>query len=329
MKRKTPLKIGNLELGQGLILAPMAGITDMSFRLIAVRFGADLVTSEMVSAEGLVRENPGTSYLLQSHPDEKPLSVQLFGSEPRVMAEAARMLVDRGTDIIDLNMGCPVPRIIRQGAGAVILKNIETVERILTAVRRAVEIPVTVKIRSGWDRSSMNAVEVARAAEASGVDAITLHPRTAKQGLSGVADWSLIAGLKRAVKIPVIGNGDVTKPEQVEDMKQQTGCDGVMIGRAAMGNPWIFQHAKRLALGEAVRRPTTEERLEVMLSHLLSYQQLRPTRPLLSGVRSRLMWYSKKLPGASRLRAELGGCRDTKTMIKMCESFFASLEEGA
>ena len=321
------LKIGELELGQGLALAPMAGITDLSFRRIAKSFGADLVTSEMVSAEGLVRRRASTRFLLNSNPKERPLAIQLFGSNPTVMREAARIVADEGADIIDLNMGCPVPKVLRQGAGAQLIRDPEKVVQIVEAVRNAVSTPVTVKTRSGWSKSQSNILDVARAAEAGGADAITIHPRTAKQGFSGTADWSLILKVKEAVTIPVIGNGDVTRPEDVEKMRQLTGCDGVMIGRAAMGNPWLFKQAKQLAAGHTVSSPTPQERLEVVRRHLELFEESLHGRQSLTGIRSRLMWYSKRLPGSARLRASLSDCRQIEDMIKICEDFFANLEK--
>jgi tRNA-dihydrouridine synthase B len=327
MSQMAELKIGDLELGQGLILAPMAGITDLSFRRIAKSLGADLVTSEMVSAEGIVRKGGRTRSLLNSHPEEKPVAIQLFGSDPLVMGEAARIVSGEGADIIDLNMGCPVPKVLRQGAGAQLIRQPEKVAQIVEAVRRVVSIPVTVKTRSGWSKTQINILEVARVAEDAGADAITIHPRTAKQGFSGKADWDLIGKVKQAVTIPVVGNGDVTRPEQVEEMKHLTGCNGVMIGRGAMGNPWIFKQAKQLARGEAVSDPSVRERLEVIGRHLDLYKESLSGRQSLAGIRSRLMWYSKGLRGSARLRAGLSSCRDIETMIKVCEDFFAALEE--
>ena len=327
MKPKAKLKIGNLHLGDGLVLAPMAGITDLSFRRICKSLGADLVTSEMVSAEGVVHKSGSTRLLRSSHPEEKPLAIQLFGSDPSLMGEAATIVAAEGADIIDLNMGCPVPKVLRQGAGAQLIRQPEKVAQIVDAVRRVVSIPVTVKTRSGWNKSKINILEVARVAEDAGADAITLHPRTAKQGFSGKADWYLIAKVRRAVSIPVIGNGDVTRPQQVQEMKQLTGCNGVMIGRGAMGNPWIFKQAKQLAQGEAVSDPSMRERLEIMARHLELYEESLSGQQKLSGIRSRLMWYSKGLRGSARLRAALSGCRDMKTMVKICEDFFVTLEE--
>ena len=328
MNKETKLKIGELELGQGLILAPMAGITDLSFRRIAKSFDVDLVTSEMVSSEGLVRNRASTKMLLQSHVEEKPLAIQLFGSDPKVVAEAARIVADEGADIIDLNMGCPVPKVVRQGAGAALLRNPETVAMLVDAVRQAVSIPVTVKTRSGWSQSKINVSEVARVAEDAGADAITIHPRTAKQGFSGSADWPLIARVKQAVNIPVIGNGDVTRPEDVGKMRKLTQCDGVMIGRGAMGNPWIFEQARQLTKGQPLYGPTQQERLDVVRRHLELYEESLHGRQSLSGVRSRLMWYSKRLHGSARLRASLSDCRHLKDMIKICEDFFTSLNNN-
>jgi nifR3 family TIM-barrel protein len=305
----------------------MAGITDLSFRRIAKSFGVDLVTSEMVSAEGLVRNRASTRFLLNSHPDEKPLAIQLFGSDPWVMGEAARIVADEGADIIDLNMGCPVPKVVRQGAGAQLIRQPGKIKQMVEAVRSAVSIPVTVKTRSGWSKFQINILEVARAAEDGGADAITIHPRTAKQGFSGKADWYLIAKVKEEFTIPVIGNGDVTSPEQVQEMKQLTGCNGVMIGRGAMGNPWIFNQAKELARGEAPSIPSLKERLEIMGRHLDLYKESLSGRQSPTGIRSRLMWYSKGLRGSAKLRAALSGCRDTETMIKICAEFFANLEK--
>jgi nifR3 family TIM-barrel protein len=327
VNKETKLKIGDIELGQGLILAPMAGITDLSFRRIAKSFDVDLVTSEMVSSEGLVRNKASTKMLLQSHSEEKPLAIQLFGSNPKVVAEAARIAADEGADIIDLNMGCPVPKVVRQGAGAALLRDVATVAILVDAVRQAVSIPVTVKTRSGWSQAKINVLEVARVAEDAGADAITIHPRTARQGFSGSADWPLIARVKQAVNIPVIGNGDVTRPEDVEKMRKLTQCDGVMIGRGAMGNPWIFKQARQLTKGQPLSSPTPQERLDVVRRHLELYEESLHGRQSLSGVRSRLMWYSKRLRGSARLRASLSDCRHLEDMIKFCEDFFAALEE--
>jgi tRNA-dihydrouridine synthase B len=321
------LQIGRVNVGQGLVLAPMAGITDLSFRLIARRFGADLVTSEMVSAEGVLRGNASTQALLRIHPEERPLALQLFGGEARAVAEATRIVVDQGVDIIDLNMGCAVQKVIRQGAGAALLLDPGRAGEMVAAVRRAVTAPLTIKIRSGWSREHINAVEVARRAEGAGADAVTVHPRTARQGFSGAADWDVIARVKAAVSIPVIGNGDVRRPEQVEKLRQRTGCDGVMIGRAAKGNPWIFREAKELAKGGTPRRPLPGERLEVLLEHVRLLQAYPTSRSLLTRARSLLIWYSGGCRGSGRLRATLAGCRTLEGMLEIAKTFFATLGE--
>ena len=322
------LQIGGVNLGQGLILAPMAGITDLSFRLIARRFGADLVTSEMVSAEGVLRGNRSTRAIFRIHPEERPLAVQLFGGEPPAVAEAARIVSDQGVDIIDLNMGCAVAKVIRQGAGAALLLDPFRAGRMVAAVRQAVTVPLTVKIRSGWSREEINAVEVARCAEDAGADAVTVHPRTARQGFSGAADWDVITRVRAAVSIPVIGNGDIRRPEQVARLRYLTGCNGVMIGRAAMGNPWIFREAKHLAAGGTSQRPSPEERFEVMREHVRLFQEHPASRSLLTGVRSLLIWYSRGFPASSRLRAALAGCGTLAGMLEISRTFFATLGEN-
>jgi tRNA-dihydrouridine synthase B len=282
----------------------------------------------MVSAEGVLRRNTSTRSLLRSHPEERPLAVQLFGGSPEAVAEAARIVADEGADLIDLNMGCGVPKVVSQGAGAALLLDPDRVGRMVAAVRRAVTVPVTVKIRSGWSKEQVNAVEVARRAEDAGADAVTIHPRTARQGFSGVADWDLIRKIKAEVSIPIIGNGDVRQPEQVEKIRALTGCDGVMIGRAAMGNPWIFRQAKQLAAGEALQQAAVAERLEAMLEHLRLYQEHRPNRPLLTGARSLLVWYSRGLSGSSRVRGALAECGGLEEMLDISKNFFGALAEA-
>ncbi|MBW2071496.1 MAG: tRNA dihydrouridine synthase DusB [Deltaproteobacteria bacterium] len=319
------LQIGNVMLGKGLVLAPMAGMTDVSFRLIARELGADLVFSEMVSAEGLVRRNPATWRLLYWDRREKPLAIQIFGSEAEVMAEAAGIVVDHGADIVDLNMGCPVRKILRQGAGAILMNDVQKVARVVEAVQRSVAVPVTVKIRAGWSRQRINAVEVAQAAAAAGAAAITVHPRTAQQGFAGKANWQIIRQVKEDVDVPVIGNGDVRQAEQVEQMKSATRCDGVMIGRAAVGNPWIFQQAKGMAAGESCPLPSAPERFSVMMRHLRLYLESQPEGVTVACLRRRVMWYTRGLPGSSKLRHVVSRCRHTNEVLKLAKAFFDEL----
>ncbi len=235
------LKIGSVVLDNQVILAPMAGVTDLPFRLLCRRAGAGLVCMEMVSAKAIYYNNKNTEELLEIHPQEHPASLQLFGSDPKIIADMAKRIEDRAFSILDFNMGCPVPKVVNNGEGSALMKNPLLVREILSALVKAVDKPVTVKIRKGFDEAHCNAVEIAKIAEDCGVAAIAVHGRTREQYYSGKADWDIIRQVKQAVKIPVIGNGDVDSPRAAEEMLAQTGCDGVMIGRAAQGNPWIFR----------------------------------------------------------------------------------------
>ena len=259
------MNIGNLQLDHPLFLAPLSGITDYPFRKLAREFGCGLVFTEMVSAEGLLRK--GKPFLKMGE-DEHPVSAQLSGSTPEALAQAAEMAEAGGADAIDLNMGCPSRKVTDTGAGADLMRFPEKIERILREVRRSIRCPFTIKIRSGWDDHHINALEISRIAEDCGVDAITIHPRTRAQWFHGRADWKLIGEVKRAVRIPVIGNGDVTTPYLVERMLEETGCDGVMIGKGALGNPWIFDPENRWAIekGTAIH-PSLEERKRVIERH--------------------------------------------------------------
>ena len=234
------MNIGNIELSAPLALAPMAGITDLPFRLICRRLGCGMTVSEMVSAKGLLYKNVKTTEMLRIDDGERPTAIQLFGSVPAELAEAARMVEASGADMIDFNMGCPVPKIVNNGEGSALMKNPQLAHDILAAMVKAVKIPVTVKFRAGWDDANRNAVEVARAVEAAGVSAVAVHGRTRQQFYEGKADWSIIADVKQAVKLPVFGNGDIFTVADGLRMLEQTGCDGLMIGRGADGNPWLF-----------------------------------------------------------------------------------------
>ena len=235
------MKIDKLDFDVPVFLAPMAGITNLPFLTIVRRCGCQLAFTEMVSVNGLVRGAERTCRYLDGASEDRPLGVQIFGAEAEIMAAGARIATDRGADLIDINMGCPVKKVVRAGAGSALLKDPAKVGRIVSAVRRATSLPLTVKIRAGWRRSVVNAIEIARIAEAEGADAVIVHPRTADQGFSGRADWSIIRAVKDALGIPVIGNGDIRRAADVGRMMTATACDGVMIGRAALGNPWIFQ----------------------------------------------------------------------------------------
>lgn len=263
------MNIGNIELSAPLALAPMAGITDLPFRLICRRLGCGMTVSEMVSAKGLLYKNVKTTEMLRIDDGERPTAIQLFGSVPAELAEAARMVEASGADMIDFNMGCPVPKIVNNGEGSALMKNPQLAHDILAAMVKAVKIPVTVKFRAGWDDNNRNAVEIARAVEAAGVSAVAVHGRTRQQFYEGKADWSIIADVKQAVKVPVFGNGDIFTVADGLRMLEQTGCDGLMIGRGADGNPWLFTALAAALRGEPLPQPPSlKERLAQAAEHL-------------------------------------------------------------
>ena len=263
------MNIGYIELSEPLELAPMVGITDLTFRLICRRLGCGMTVSEMVSAKGLLYKNVKTTEMLRIDDGERPTAIQLFGSVPAELAEAARMVEASGADMIDFNMGCPVPKIVNNGEGSALMKNPQLAHDILAAMVKAVKIPVTVKFRAGWDDANRNAVEIARAVEAAGVSAVAVHGRTRQQFYEGKADWSIIADVKQAVKVPVFGNGDIFTVADGLRMLEQTGCDGLMIGRGADGNPWLFTALAAALRGEQLPQPPSlKERLAQAAEHL-------------------------------------------------------------
>ncbi len=289
-----------------LVLAPMAGITDLPFRVICREMGAGIVYSEMVSAEALIRDQQRTLAMLATDPRERPVAFQLFGSRPASLAQAAKILSERPIDIIDINMGCPVPKVLKSGAGSALLRDLGLARELMQAVVGASSLPVTVKIRLGWDAKSIVAVELARLAEAAGVSAITVHGRTKVMGFSGKADWSMIRTAREAVSIPVIGNGDVRSATDAKRMLDETGCDGVMIGRAIEGNPWIFREAKTfLETGTVPAHPSIEERHAVMLRHLNDVTALLGENVGVREMRKHLCWYTKGLPGGAEFRERI------------------------
>ena len=288
---------------KNVILAPMAGVTDLPFRLICREMGAALVCMEMVSAKAIYYNNKNTEELLKVHPGELPASLQLFGSDPKILSEMAARIEERPYSFIDLNMGCPVPKVVNNGEGSALMKNPKLVEEILTAMVKAVHKPVTIKIRKGFNDDNVNAVEIAKIAEACGVRAVAVHGRTREQYYSGKADWDVIRKVKEAVKIPVIGNGDVDSPQKARQLLDETGCDGVMIGRGAQGNPWIFRQTVHfLQTGELLPPPSNAEKREVILRHAAMEEECKGEYTAVREMRRHLSWYSFGMPGSAKFR---------------------------
>lgn len=295
--------IGNVEIDPPVVLAPMAGITNRAFRVICRRFGAGAVWTDMISSYGIQYRNPRTLDMFDWTPEERPVAVQIFGAEPGAMAIAAQTVEAAGADIIDINIGCPVPKVRKTGAGAGLIENLDIAREVMASVVRAVKIPVTIKTRKGLNDQITTAVEVARIAEDVGVSAVSIHGRTAEQHYSGTADWGIIAEAKRAVSIPVIGNGDVKSPEDARRMIDETGCDGVMIGRSSLGNPWIFRRTVHfLATGMLLPEPTYVERMEIAREHLRMIVELYGEDKGIREMRGQMAWYVKGLPGAAQFR---------------------------
>lgn len=297
------MRIGSLELSNNLLLAPMAGYTDLAFRLLVKRHGAGMVFTEMVSARGLVVSNRNTEDYLTTTPEEFPLSAQIFGSDPIYMAEAAVMIQERGIAALDVNMGCPVRKVVKNGAGAALMKDVSLAQKIITSIRKAVSLPLTVKLRSGWDSESINCHHLAQVAEDCGADGIIIHPRTARQLFSGQAEWKIIREIKEKVSIPVIGNGDIRTFRDVAEMEAMTGCDGVMIGRGTLGNPWIFQEANEYTQSGSVNSfPTFHTKLTTMLNHLDLIRDRFEERAGVNRFKAHIAHYLKGMPGVKVLR---------------------------
>ena len=297
------LKIGTLELENNVLLAPMAGVTDKAFRMIVKPFGPGLMYTEMVSGKGLFYNSKKTAGLLETDNIEKPVATQIFGHEPQVLAAIASKSLEYGAQLIDINMGCPAPKITGNGDGSALSKNPNLAGEVVAAVTEAVDVPVTVKIRKGWDEDSVNAVEMAKIAQQNGAAAVTVHGRTRQQFYSGKADLDIIKAVKEAVSIPVIGNGDIVDEESALHMLQYTGCDGIMIGRGAQGNPWIFgQIIHFLKVGEKLPPPTLEGRAEKMLEHLELLVAYKGEYRGIQEARKHMAWYIKGKPGGAKLR---------------------------
>ena len=312
----------------GAFLAPLAGISNLPFRLIARSLGCSLAYTETISSNGLVRKTAKTYEYLKTCADDRPLGVQIFGSDPKIMASAACIVADSGADLIDINMGCPVRKVIKASAGAVLMKDPDLVARIVDAVKKAVKIPVSAKIRSGWTHASINAVEIARIAESAGADAITVHARTADQGYSGHADWKIIADVKKTVKIPVIGNGDIRQPQDAVRMLAETSCDAVMLGRGALGNPWIFKGIIQALNGREIDYlPSLSQRREMIENHWKMEVDFLSERLAGKSFRKHILWYTKGLDNSHKFREFAGKLKDDKVMLDELNDYFRSLED--
>ena len=300
------LKIGDVSLKNNLILAPMAGVTDLPFRLLCKEQGAGLLCMEMVSAKAIYFNNKNTEELLTIDDREPPVSLQLFGSDPDIISEMAKKIENRPFSILDINMGCPVPKVAGNGEGSALMKNPKLVEEIVSKTAKAIKKPVTIKIRKGFDDEHINAVEIARIAESAGAAAVAVHGRTREQYYSGKADWDIIRQVKEAVKIPVIGNGDVTSPEAARQLVETTGCDGIMIGRGAQGNPWIFRQILHwMETGEEEPKPDLEEVKAMILRHARMLVEYKGAYTGIREMRKHVAWYTAGYPNSAKLRARV------------------------
>ena len=316
------LQIGNVTLENNLILAPMAGVTDLPFRLLCKEQGAGLLCMEMVSAKAILYKNRNTEELLTIDKRENPVSLQLFGSDPDIMSEIAKQIEDRPFDILDINMGCPVPKVVNNGDGSALMKNPKLAGEIIEKTARAIKKPVTVKIRKGFDDTCINAPEIAKVAEEAGAAAIAVHGRTREQYYSGNADWEIIRKVKEAVKIPVIGNGDVTSGQKALDMFEQTGCDGVMIGRGCQGNPWIFRELLAYEeTGSIPERPGTDQIRETMLRHARLQLQYRGEYTGIREMRKHVAWYTAGFPHSAKLRKRVNEVESMEALEELLQSW--------
>jgi len=325
------VRYGSVTIDPPLVLAPMAGITDRQFRLILRRLGGvGLVTMEFVSSEALVRRNPRTLAMMHYAEEERPLSIQIYGSRPDRMAEAARAVEAIGADVCDINMGCPANKVLKGCAGCSLMGDLDLARDIVREVRRAIRIPLTVKFRAGLRDDRLNFLDLGRICEGEGVDAVALHPRTAKQMFSGRSDWSRIARLKEALGIPVVGNGDVATADDAVRMLRETGCDAVMIGRASMRNPWIYRQTADLLAGREPVEPRPEDRRELILTHFrLLMEQEDDPKFVLHKLRTFTGWYTHGLPSGKHLRSRIATLDSPRAFTEAVEEFFDRAREGS
>ena len=324
------LQIGNVTLENNLVLGPMAGVTDLPCRLLCKEQGAGLLCMEMVSAKGILYNNKNTEQLLTIDEAEHPVSLQLFGSDPEIMSEMAKRIEERPFDILDINMGCPVPKVVNNGDGSALMKNPLLAGKIIEKKVRAIKKPVTVKIRKGFDDAHINAVEMAKIAEASGAAAIAVHGRTREQYYSGKADWDIIRQVKEAVKIPVIGNGDILTAEDAIRMGEDTGCDALMIARGAQGNPWIFKQILHyFKTGEHLEKPSPEEMVAMILRHAKMQLEFKGAYTGIREIRKHAAWYTTGYKHAARLRSEINEVESLEELEELLQRFLAYNEKNS
>ena len=316
------IKIGNVELQNNLILAPMAGVTDLPFRIIVEKFNPGLVCTEMVSSKALFYGDEKTKQLLKCDGEKRPISMQIFGSDPETMSFATKY-VSKLADIVDINMGCPAPKVVKNGDGSKLLLNLNKVEEIVKAVVANSKVPVTLKYRKGWDNNNIVACEVAKIAEKNGISAITIHGRTRDEFYSGRADLDIIKKVKESVNIPVIGNGDIIDEESAKNMFEYTGVDGIMIGRGTMGNPWIFEQIQHyLETGEKLHSPTNQEKYEILKEHIELDIRYKGEAVALNEMRKHIAWYTKNMPNSSTFRNYINKIETKDELISTIKNFF-------
>lgn len=316
------LKIGNVELKNNLILAPMAGVTDLPFRLLCKQQGAGLLCMEMVSAKAIHYNNKNTEVLMEIHEEERPVSLQLFGSDPYIMSEIAKRIEERPFSILDINMGCPVPKVVNNQEGSALMKDPKLVKEIVTQTVKAIKKPVTVKIRKGFDENNINAVEIAKIIEDSGAAAIAVHGRTREQYYSGEADWDIIRQVKEKVSIPVIGNGDVVDPQSASKLISETGCDGIMIGRGVRGNPWLFTQIQAyLERGELIKPPTIKQIKEMIIEHAKLQVKYKGEYVGIREMRKHTAWYTTGCPHSAKLRSRVNEIESLDSLVSLLEEY--------